>query len=101
MAGEVSFPDGAKLSANAKDFITQLLTLDPKKRPSADRCLKHAFIMNFSQSLPVKSLETQDNCVTEELPIKGTRKDSEGAEEDDLQRAETYGNDYEFAIRHH
>ena len=45
-SGKFSFADPvwATMSADAKDFITQLLTLDDKKRPSAEEALKHPWI---------------------------------------------------------
>ena len=45
-SGKFSFADPvwATMSADAKDFITQLLTLDDKKRPSAEDALKHSWI---------------------------------------------------------
>jgi calcium-dependent protein kinase len=44
--GKFSFTDPVwnNISDHAKDFITQLLTKDPQKRPSADQALKHTWI---------------------------------------------------------
>jgi calcium-dependent protein kinase len=45
-SGKFSFADPvwASISAQAKDFITQLLTLDQNKRPSAAQALTHPWI---------------------------------------------------------
>ena len=50
-SGKFSFADPvwANVSAEAKDFITQLLTLDQNKRPSAEEALKHPWIMEASK----------------------------------------------------
>lgn len=44
--GKFSFTDGiwSNISDTAKDFITQLLTKDQNKRPSASDALKHPWI---------------------------------------------------------
>ena len=44
-------------SDNAIDLISKMLSLDPKKRPTADECLHHPFFSDF-----VISVRTQDNC---------------------------------------
>ena len=36
------------ISGNAKDFITSLLTYDPKKRPSAQQAMQHPWIVEHS-----------------------------------------------------
>ena len=38
-----TFPDNAIISEAAKDLITQILVLDPSKRPSLDKILAHDF----------------------------------------------------------
>ena len=50
-SGKFSFADPvwANVSAEAKDFITQLLTLDQNKRPTAEEALKHPWIMEASK----------------------------------------------------
>ena len=49
--GKFSFSDACwkKVSDQAKDFITQLLTLDQDKRPSAAEALQHAWITELSK----------------------------------------------------
>jgi calcium-dependent protein kinase len=49
--GKFSFSDPcwANISDKAKDLITQLLTYDPEKRPSAEEALKHPWIHDLSQ----------------------------------------------------
>ena len=49
--GKFSFTDTcwAKVSDQAKDFISQLLTLDQEKRPSAAEALKHSWITELSK----------------------------------------------------
>lgn len=44
--GEYEFPspDWDGISAGAKDFIRQMLTFDPAKRPSADKVLAHSWL---------------------------------------------------------
>ena len=44
-------------SDNAIDLISKMLSLDPKKRPTADECLHHPFFSDF-----VISAQTQDKC---------------------------------------
>lgn len=41
---EFASPDWDGISANAKDFIRQMLTYDPTKRPSAERMLDHTWL---------------------------------------------------------
>jgi len=38
------------VSSQAKDFITSLLTYDPKKRPTANQAMNHAWIKELSNS---------------------------------------------------
>ena len=38
-----AFPENAKISEAAKDLISQILVLDPLKRPSLDQILTHDF----------------------------------------------------------
>jgi len=40
-----SAPIWTQISGEAKDFILKLLTLDPKRRPSAMEALKHPWIV--------------------------------------------------------
>eukprot|EP00352_Strombidinopsis_acuminata_P004002 CAMPEP_0176397868 /NCGR_PEP_ID=MMETSP0126-20121128/45466_1 /TAXON_ID=141414 ORGANISM="Strombidinopsis acuminatum, Strain SPMC142" /NCGR_SAMPLE_ID=MMETSP0126 /ASSEMBLY_ACC=CAM_ASM_000229 /LENGTH=408 /DNA_ID=CAMNT_0017772431 /DNA_START=230 /DNA_END=1456 /DNA_ORIENTATION=- len=49
--GKFSFSDASwnKVSSSAKDFITQLLTLDQDKRPAATDALKHPWITELSK----------------------------------------------------
>lgn len=51
MKGDFSFPKKlwGELSADCKDFIKCLMTMDPEKRYSAEQALEHPFIKN-SQS---------------------------------------------------
>jgi len=48
--GTFSFSDPvwATISDEAKDFISQLLTKEQDKRPSAEQALQHAYIVNAS-----------------------------------------------------
>jgi len=50
--GKFSFsePCWANISDKAKDLISQLLTFDMDKRPSAEVSLKHPWITEMSQS---------------------------------------------------
>jgi len=50
--GKFSFSDAcwAGISDKAKDLISQLLTYDPEKRPSAQESLQHPWIVELSQS---------------------------------------------------
>lgn len=50
-SGKFSFADPvwATISDQAKDFITQLLTLDQNKRPSAEQALKHPWIVEANK----------------------------------------------------
>ena len=50
--GKFSFSDPCwnNISDKAKDLITQLLTYDVEKRPSAEEALKHPWITEMSQS---------------------------------------------------
>lgn len=38
-----TFPDNVPISDPARNLITQILNLDPSKRPSLDEILDHAF----------------------------------------------------------
>ena len=51
--GKFSFSDPvwATISDNAKDFITQLLTKDQEKRPSAEQALNHPWIMQAKEMI--------------------------------------------------
>jgi len=60
-----------KVSAEAKDLITQMLNPDPTARPSVDQCLQHAW---FSNTLDVSLQE-----VAEELKKFQARKRLRGA----------------------
>jgi len=48
--GKFSFSDPCwnNISDKAKDLITQLLTYDPEKRPSAEEALQHPWITEMS-----------------------------------------------------
>jgi calcium-dependent protein kinase len=50
-SGKFSFADPvwASVSAEAKDFISSLLTLDQDKRPSAEDALKHPWIVEANK----------------------------------------------------
>ena len=50
--GKFEFPEEhfSKVSESAKDFIRKLLTYDPEKRPSAEVCLQHPWIVEYSQA---------------------------------------------------
>ena len=50
--GKFSFSDPcwSNISDKAKDLISQLLTYDPEKRPSAEQALKHPWIAEMSAS---------------------------------------------------
>lgn len=50
--GKFGFTDPcwANMSDKSKDLITQLLTYDPEKRPSAEKALKHPWITEMSQA---------------------------------------------------
>jgi calcium-dependent protein kinase len=50
-SGKFSFADPvwATISDMAKDFISQLLTLDQYKRPSAEQALKHPWIVEANK----------------------------------------------------
>ena len=50
--GKFSFSDPcwANMTDKAKDLITQLLTYDPDKRPSAEQALQHPWIKEMSAS---------------------------------------------------
>jgi calcium-dependent protein kinase len=50
-SGKFSFADPvwATISDQAKDFISQLLTLDQYKRPSAEQALKHPWIVEANK----------------------------------------------------
>lgn len=47
------------VSSEAKEFITALLTLDPKKRPSAQQCLEHKWI-GLTKDMPVDESAAMD-----------------------------------------
>ncbi len=49
--GKFTFPEEewSSVSLNAKDLIKLMLEFDPKKRPSAEKCLTHAFISDRSK----------------------------------------------------
>ena len=51
--GKFSFSDPcwANISDKAKDLISQLLTYDMEKRPSAEVALKHPWITEMSQAV--------------------------------------------------
>lgn len=48
--GIFKFPSSFFLSNEAKDFITNLLMVDPKKRMSAERALSHPWLLNGTAS---------------------------------------------------
>jgi len=50
--GKFTFSDAcwSNISDKAKDLITQLLTFDVDKRPSAEAALKHPWIIEMSSS---------------------------------------------------
>lgn len=48
--GKFKFPSSLFLSNEAKDFITNLLKVDPKKRMSADEALNHPWLLNGTAS---------------------------------------------------
>jgi serine/threonine protein kinase len=43
--GKFKFPSSLFLSDDAKDFITKLLVVDPKKRLSAGKALNHPWLL--------------------------------------------------------
>ncbi|KAK4475526.1 hypothetical protein MN116_000808 [Schistosoma mekongi] len=45
-----NIPELENISNEGKDFISQLLNVDPRKRPSAKECLSHPWIQIFSHS---------------------------------------------------
>ena len=45
---DVHFPLSPKLSADAKDLITQLLHREPAKRPCLDAVIAHPFLAGFA-----------------------------------------------------
>lgn len=54
-----SFPDHIKISAQARDLITKILHLDPKRRPTLDQILCHPFVSRgagIPKLLPVSTL---------------------------------------------
>jgi len=50
--GKFSFSDAQwnNISDKCKDFISQLLTYDPEKRPSAEKMISHPWITELSQT---------------------------------------------------
>lgn len=46
-----SFPEHIKISNQARDLITKILNLDPKKRPTLDQILNHPFL-HMGVSIP-------------------------------------------------
>lgn len=42
-ANQYAFPETATISTEARDLITKILVLDPKKRPTVDEILDHPF----------------------------------------------------------
>lgn len=48
--GKFKFPSSFFLSNEAKDFITNLLMVDPKKRMSAEKALNHPWLLNGTAS---------------------------------------------------
>ena len=50
--GDYTFPPATwdTVSEDAKDFIKELLTVDPKDRPSAEKALQHAWLATARQS---------------------------------------------------
>jgi serine/threonine protein kinase len=48
--GKFKFPSSQFLSNEAKDFITNLLMVDPKKRMSAEKALNHPWLLNGTAS---------------------------------------------------
>lgn len=58
------------ISHSAKDFITQLLTMDIEKRPDAQQALKHTWISDNAQ------IDTDPESIKESLTnLKGYRAD--------------------------
>ena len=54
-----TFPENAKISEAAKDLISQILVLDPLKRPSLDQILTHNFFKlgtSIPKLLPISTL---------------------------------------------
>jgi serine/threonine protein kinase len=48
---DLTFPQNANASADAKDFIERLLEKDPEKRMSIEEALKHSFILSSGSEL--------------------------------------------------
>jgi len=57
MSGKYSFPQKlfGEISETAKDFITNIFVIDPKKRMTAADCLKHPWL-NDSRSHSIVAL---------------------------------------------
>mmetsp|Transcript_5337 Transcript_5337/g.13642 ORF Transcript_5337/g.13642 Transcript_5337/m.13642 type:complete len:402 (-) Transcript_5337:84-1289(-) len=57
--GEYTFdgPSWATVTQETKDFVSFLLTTDPKKRPTSEECLKHPFLT--SSQLSSSALDNQ------------------------------------------
>jgi polo-like kinase 1 len=54
-----SFPDHIRISSVARDLITKILNLDPKKRPTLDQILEHSFLhmgVSVPKLLPLSTL---------------------------------------------
>ena len=47
--GKFEFPSSLFLSDDAKDFITKLLVVDPKKRLSAGKALNHPWLLKAAR----------------------------------------------------
>ncbi|KAI7875501.1 Pkinase-domain-containing protein [Lichtheimia hyalospora FSU 10163] len=50
------------ISQDAKDFIQQLLSLDPSKRPTATEALKHPWLTNDANALPAESVNDKQTA---------------------------------------
>jgi|JI9StandDraft_2_1071091.scaffolds.fasta_scaffold486592_1 aurora kinase len=47
---ELKFPNNIPLSPEAKDFLIQMLDLNPKERLGIDEALRHEFIQKYIRS---------------------------------------------------
>jgi len=70
-------PEWTNVSANAKDFIKNLLVKDPKQRYTADQALQHAWIKDAKPTKPAKgqlrSLESVRNLQEYNAKRKGAK----------------------------
>ena len=59
LSGEYTYPEDIEISDDAKDFIGQLLQIDPKKRKTAAEVYQHSWMQN---GITVCSLYFHANC---------------------------------------